>query len=220
MLSVFAAALAGFTLAAHTPRADYYTLDKKLRVDVKSCESFLAKTERILGVTMPRFEYYRVASESDVFRFSRDHHYAGGAANAGFPFVIATEPCLKHELVHLLTYQLGRAPSLFEEGVASFLADDYGLEARFEAKRSGRRLHLRYASVNRSFRDYRGSASDLHVQYVVSEEFVRHLVHERGLRALTAFFLTGQDATFRDAFGGTPQETFEEWLYGKKAAPK
>ncbi|HUO75448.1 MAG TPA: hypothetical protein VMU12_00815 [Candidatus Paceibacterota bacterium] len=207
MLSVFAVVLSGFTLVARTPRADYYTLDKHLRIDVKTCESFIAKTEKKLGIVLPHFEYYRVAGPQDIFRLSVDHHYSGGVANPDPLYVIAMEPCYKHELVHLMTYRLGRASLVFEEGIASLLADDYGLEDRLEAKRLGRRLKLRYGTVNRSFRDYTGSTGDLHVQYLVSEEFVRHLVHERGLERFLADAYTGAD------FG----EQFDEWLYGRAA---
>ncbi len=220
MLPLFAAALSGFVLVAQTPRADYYTLDKKLRVDVKSCESFLVKAEQKLGVTLPHFEYYRVASPSDVFRYSADRHYGGGFANVSPLFTVATEPCMKHELVHLATYQLGRAPHVFEEGLASLLAGDYELSDRFDGMHYGKRMKLRFDPMNRLFVTYTGSdAYRVHIQYIVSQEFVRALVKKAGLATMCLYFRDARDATFTALYGATPQAAFDRWLYGDKARP-
>ncbi|HTP57000.1 MAG TPA: hypothetical protein VMJ72_01835 [Candidatus Paceibacterota bacterium] len=220
MVLPLAAALTGFILVAQTPRADYYTLDKHLGVDVKACEKFVEKTERLLGVVLPHFEYYRVRDVGDVFRFSRDHHYAAGVANAEPLYAIDVLACDKHELAHLCTYQIGRGTPVFDEGLAGYLADDYLWDERPFAKHEGRHLELRYERVNVLFRNYSGSTANLHVQYLVSEEFVRHLVGHGGLATLVRIVCRHDDEAFRQAYGGSPSEVFDRWLYGKKAAPR
>lgn len=216
-------AVSGFTLQAHTSRADYYVpAHTKLQADSATCEAFLTHTEQMLGVRVPRFTYYRVATPDDVFRLSG--YRARGVSDPTTHEVWSMYSCHRHEIAHLAAYQLGSPGHFWHEGFAMVLAGesfdaDAGKEyARlvgtgFAAATGTRDIFLDSDTENGDYR-----------RFTMAAAFVQYLVQRYGVNRVIEFFRscrTSVDAAtaFQRIFGRPIQGAAQEWVTAQPGHP-
>lgn len=207
--------LPGFTKVESTPRADYYVLSEmKLKVKPGRCEKFMERVERKLGTRTPHFAYYRVKSIYDVAQHSDFGAVAGGIADPRANMVVSTEACSPHEVVHMVMFSIGRMDKIFEEGVASMLANDYTDFQRRQQLKRAQGLH--YDQIVRSFVREVKSTDDLWMEYLVSDAWVRHLVNRYGTSKLAEFLKVhateNAHTAFLKVYGRNLDATFDFWL--------
>lgn len=218
VLVLAAAVIPGFELRQETARADWYA-KPGLKIDIKKCEKFLAKTEKLFGVTVPRFTYLRVQFPEQVFALSPTHLYAEGVTDADTMRILSTKDCHVHEIVHLVTFQLGNPDRLLAEGIAQMLGNDNTKEDRRIANQHawerGDTYMAAALAINRPVSDN----SEVYDWYVLGDDWVRYLVKHYGIRKFVAFIkgnckVSAADA-FRQVYGQELDDVFNEWLYGK-----
>ena len=194
-----AASLPGFTLAASTPRVNYFSRGQK--VDVAKVEASLTRIEGALGTRLAgRASYYRYESAQEVA--AGTGHYAAGVTFAGQ--VHSTRAAHDHELVHLVAAQLGDPGRFFQEGLAVALGDEArGLRrAAKKALSGGRPLAGWIAGFD---------GQDQDAAYAVAGTFVQHLIETYGMDKVRAFF--GASRSERDvtrAFASTFGQGIDE----------
>ena len=238
MALLSAAVIPGFTLVRSTARADYYVAfdQPNLKVDSARCERFLERTEKQFGVVVPRFEYLRVGTAGEVSQVVGKFAdgYAFSAREDAVARIISVHPCHKHEIVHLVSFQLGRPAEFFEEGVASAWAHDYNSWAHRGMRRTARNAELRYEHLMPEPRLEGAFGGDLEAyvrdDYVhrLGSAWVKHLTDRYGvakfvllLRAMgTACRSNDCWEEFALVYGVDPYTEFDTWLYGHKGPPR
>jgi hypothetical protein len=195
----------------------------KLKVDAKTCDAFLEDAERRVGVTVPRFSYFRVETAAEVSRLT-GAPFAGGIAMHSPPRTWSMRPCLRHELAHFVAYELalprvGRSDAFWHEGFAAWLANDYGFYDRWNLRQSLIHEHKRARDVPWAITRIRRevpSISEREGEYRIAQAFVNHLVKEYGEEKFLSFFrLMGKlepELAFVKTYGMPVATASARWL--------
>jgi hypothetical protein len=211
----------GFRRAGETQHGRYFVSGSAKNasaeggVDVRRTEAYLERLASLFG-PLPRdwhFEYYRHASAAAIS--TRLGFAAVGVTDldrARIDSIYAFHP---HELVHVVAGRLGRAPTLFSEGLAVALTSagvrngseiDAAARARLDSHRGWREL----------LED--PTAWDDASAYAVAGSFVAFLLDGWGIQPMIAFLGGCEDGTpqrsadaFRRAYGRTIPDLAFEW---------
>lgn len=203
-----AATPAGFAVVGRTPRLTVYARQGQ-KVDVRRVDARLARLERQLETVAKPARYFHHERPEDVA--ATTGRYAGGVTFSSGE-VHATGFASDHELVHLVSNDLGRPGAFFEEGLAVVLGD-HGRFRGEQVDRVARRLAPRLPLTRIMGRfDEREPGTG----YAVAGSFVQHLVRRYGLPRLVQFFRATwrhtTDAAFLQVYGRTLDEEGERWL--------
>lgn len=226
MLAILlAAATNGFVLVESTARGDYYAPaeDPKLKLDIGTCEEFLENAERRIGVTVPRYAYYRVATAEAVGRLAGIPPAAGAATHEPLR-TWSVHPCHRHELAHFVAYRLAlprplRADSFWHEGFAAWLAGDYGFFDRWNLRQMLIHVYKRQRDVPWAAEYIRRDvtrSSEREGEYRIANAFVHHLIKEYGEDRYLRFFrrlnTVPAEQAFAETFGMSVARASERWL--------
>lgn len=205
---VWAATPSGFAVVGRTPRLTVYARPGQ-KVDVQRVDARLAKLEQQLDTVARPARYFHHERPEDVA--AATGQFAGGVTFSSGD-VHATDFASDHELVHLVSNDLGRPGAFFEEGLAVVLGDGgryRGDSVDKVAKHVVARLPLTQI-IGRFDERQPGTG------YAVAGSFVRHLVSSYGLPRLVQFFRATwrntTDAAFVQVYGRTLDQEGELWL--------
>lgn len=192
-----------FRRVAQTARASYFSHTGH-GVDVERSEAFLGRLATVFGPAPAgvRVAYYRHPSSAAVREQTGIE--ALGVTDIEAGRIDSALPFHPHELVHAVAGRLGRAPVLFEEGLAVALTSggrwggrDLDGVAR-AALASGVRLEMFLDAF---------AEQDPEVGYPLAGSFVAYLLDTHGIDAFLAFLAEGGagptrcEIAFRRAFG-------------------
>lgn len=204
------AAPPGFHLAATTPHFLFYTRGKA-SVEPKQAERFLAEVETTLGHDVKGVaEYYRYERPEDLSAVVGE--YTTGVTYAESGQIHSTMAAHRHEIVHLVSGQLGSPARFFQEGLAVALGDNGRLWGR-DVDQIVRGLGTvpALAALTTQFNRH-----DPNVSYPVAGSFVGHLIKKHGIASVREFFRrsTGgaqTESTFAASFGQSLAQAEIEW---------
>ena len=198
----------GFAIVGQTPRLTYYARQGQ-KVDVGRIDGRLVRIEAQLEqVASPGRYFYHERPEDVAVTTGR---YAGGVTYSTGE-VHATPFASDHELVHLVSNELGRPGAFFDEGLAVVLGD----QARFRGQpvdRVAARVvpHIPLTQIMARF-DEREPGTG----YAIAGSFVKHLVRRYGLPRLVRFYRATwrhtTDAAFLLVYERTLDEEGARWL--------
>jgi hypothetical protein len=130
--------------------------------------------------------------------------------------VMSILPVHTHEIVHVLADTLGRAPALFEEGLAVMLGCGYPGAPLIDTS-----APIETLLASRRFREEFDRRLDL---YSVAGSFVRHLVDSVGKDAFLAFYgrvtYDSDDTAIEDAFQSVTGVPLATLIASWRAAPR
>lgn len=208
-LQAWAVAPPGFAVAGRTPRLTVYARPGQ-KVDVQRVDTRLAELERQLDTVARPARYFHHERPEDVAaatgRFASGVTFSSGEVHA-------TDRASDHELVHVVSNDLGRPGAFFEEGLAVVLGDECryrGEKVDKVAKLVAPRLPL--TQIMARFDERQPGTG-----YAVAGSFVQHLVSSYGLPKLVQFFRATwrntTDAAFLQVYGRTLDEEGELWQH-------
>lgn len=203
-----AATPAGFAIVGQTPRLTYYAREGQ-KVNVRRIDQRLARFEAQLDQVAKPARYFHNERPEDIA--ASTGRYVGGVTFSSGD-VYTTPSASDHELVHLVSYELGRPGAFFDEGLAVVLGD----QARFRGEpvdRMAARVTPRLPLTQIMARfDEREPGTG----YAVAGSFVQHLVRAYGLPRLVQFYRATwrhtTDAAFLLVYGRTLDEEGALWL--------
>jgi hypothetical protein len=183
-------------------------------------EGTYAKVAKLFPVTRTtKITYYKYRSEADlqqVFGLPRKG-YADPIDQGGT--VHSVYSCHPHEVIHVLTYSLGRPPALFEEGIAvaydwRFAVEEGEVHALARRKFSQQKLFpLRSILTTRGFQTYNSITA-----YIEAGSFVKYLIDTYGPDKMRSLFtlprfsdLQEIDVAFQGIYGQSISEMESEW---------
>ncbi len=187
--------------------------DHTLKVDPRASERVLGDLSRTLGVTVPgKTTYVRLEYPEEVaFLAGFPSLWSSGVADVRSRTIHSTLPCHPHEIVHIVSAQLGQPGAFFSEGLAVALGDKGRIQGRDVdalARHYLRRVPVQ--SVIAAFHDV-----DAFAAYSIAGSFMRHLVRERGVALVARFFRNTRNANapeaFRATFGEPLGSAIAEW---------
>lgn len=209
-VSLQAAPLPGFYLAAQTEHFSFYSRDRQ-KVDAAKSEQFLVEVERLLGQQIQgRALYYRYSSPEQIEAGTGT--WAQGVTFVQSGEIHTTEEFHAHEIVHLVAGQLGNPGAFFQEGLAVALGNRskwYGKDVDKLAKAIAKSNRL--AALVAGF-----ERMDVQAAYPVAGSFVAALIKAHGIAKVADFFRacsghTTTAAAFAATFGQTLDESGAAW---------
>jgi hypothetical protein len=167
----------------------------------------------------PKIKYYRYHSQTDlqqVFGHPRKGYaYQTSEGSA----VHSIYSCHPHEVVHAVTYQIGRPPALFEEGLAVAYDWRFALEkGQVHALARGKLVQqqlfpLRSILTTREFQAY-----DSPTSYIEAGSFVKYLMDIYGPDKMRSLFTLPRysdsreiEIAFKAIYGQSLSEMESEW---------
>jgi hypothetical protein len=192
-----------FKRVAQTARASYFSQTGH-GVDVERSEAFLRRLATVFGPAPrgSRLAYYRYRSPADMREHTGLNALGVTDIEAGrIDSALAFHP---HELVHAVAGRLGRAPVLFEEGLAVALTSGgrWGTGDVDGVAKAALASGVRLEPFLEAFAE-----RDPEVGYPLAGSFVAYLLDTHGIDALIAFFVEcgaspdRYEPAFRRAFG-------------------
>jgi len=216
--SLEAAPLEGFTRVAESEHFVHFARGAA-KTNVKSREAHLTRLEAQLSVQLEgQVEYYAHERPEDVQAVTG--RYAAGYFFPSLGQVHATPDAEAHEIVHLVSHELGDPGSFFNEGLAVALGngDKFGgwpvdRVARNVLKRvSPEYLESQFASLQTSWEAVAAAGS-----------FVKWLDKRHGLPKVAEFFRasgrTGRPVGFESIFGQSLETELRAWARSVGAEP-
>lgn len=201
----------GVAFAAETQRFSVYGRGRE-PVQVERTERYLSRIECLLGHrVLARVKYYRYETSDELAR-------ATGIYAAGLTFpkgseIHSTLRFHAHEIVHLVSGQMGNPGTFFQEGLAVAVGD----EGRWNG-RSVDTLAKRFArsgALPQLIRDF--DSVDPELAYPTAGSFVAWLIRVRGIASVAAFFRAcdgggaSRERAFEASFGLTLERAGEAW---------
>ena len=167
----------------------------------------------------PKIEYYRYLSRTDLGRVF-GHSWKGYACQTDEGSVVrSVYSCHPHEVIHAITFALGRPPALFEEGVAvaydwRFALEEGNVHALARRKLvQDKLLPLHSFLTTRQFQ-YRDSPT----VYIEAGSFVKYLIDTCGPEAMRSLFALPRDSdlqeietAFEEVYGQSISDMEREW---------
>jgi hypothetical protein len=166
-----------------------------------------------------KVKYYKYPSQTDLQqKFGRPRKgYAYQTDEGGI--VHSVYSCHPHEVIHALTYPIGRPPALFEEGVAvaydwRFALDEGEVHALAQGKLLQReQLPLHSILTTRDFQVY-----DSTTAYIEAGSFVKYLMDTYGPGKMRSLFTLPRysdsqeiEIAFEAVYGQSISEMESEW---------
>lgn len=176
-------------------------------------------TELFPVARAPKIEYYRYPSQTNLGQ-------AFGRSWKGYAFetdegsaVHSVYSCHPHEVIHAITFAVGRPPALFEEGVAvaydwRFALDEGDVHALARGKLVQQELlPLYFLLTTRQFQAY-----DSPTVYAEAGSFVKYLIDTFGPGKMQSLFALPRhsdpqeiETAFQETYGQSVSETEKEW---------
>jgi hypothetical protein len=167
----------------------------------------------------PKIKYYRYRSQTDL-------QQAFGRSRKGYAYqtdegstVHSVYSCYPHEVIHAITYAVGRPPVLFEEGLAVAYDWRFALEeGEVHALARGRLVQqklfpLRSILTTREFQAY-----DSPTVYIEAGSFVKYLMDTYGPDKMRSLFTLPRysdsreiEIAFKAVYGQSISEMESEW---------
>jgi hypothetical protein len=205
-----AAPLAGFTRVAESTHFVHFA-HGSAKTNIKSREAQVARLEAALDVDIQgKIEYYAHERPEDIQ--AATGRYAAGYFFPTLGQIHATADAENHEIVHLVSHELGDPGPFFNEGLAVSLGngDRFGgwpvdRVARNVLKRvSPEALEARFSSLQTSWEAVATAGS-----------FVKWLGKRHGLPRVAQFFRasgrSGRPAAFEATFGQSLSNELQAW---------
>lgn len=205
-----AAPLEGFTVVAESTHFTHFARGRA-KTDVKSREGHLARIERLLGVLLERRVAYYAYERPDELQ-AVTGKYAAGYYFPSLDQLHATPEAEAHEIVHLVSHELGDPGPFFNEGLAVALGNGDRLGG-WPVDRVARQVLRRIApeSLEAQFASLQTSWEAV----ATAGSFVRWLDRRHGTAKVAAFFRscgrTGQPVGFETAFGSALPDELRSW---------
>lgn len=167
----------------------------------------------------PQIKYYKYRSQADLQRALGQFRkgYADQSEEGGIVHsVYSYHP---HEVVHALTYSIGRPPALFEEGVAVAYDRWSALkEGDVHALARSRLMQQRLLPLGSILTTRDFQAHDSAIAYIEAGSFVRYLLDTYGPDKMWSLFTLPReserqeiDAAFQKIYGRPVAEVEGEW---------
>jgi hypothetical protein len=187
---------------------------------VKLNETTYAKVTGIFPVARgTKIKYYRYPSQTDLDRaFGRSAKGYACQTSEG-SIVHSVYSCHPHEVIHAVTYSMGRPPALFEEGLAvaydwRFALEEGDVHALARGKLVQQKLFpLRSILTTTGFQAYNSITA-----YIEAGSFVKYLVDAYGPSKMRSLFALPRhsdvqeiEATFREIYGQPLGEMESQW---------
>jgi hypothetical protein len=167
----------------------------------------------------PKIKYYRYRSQTDL-------QQAFGLPRKGYTYqtsegsaVHSVYSCHPHEVIHAITYSIGRPPALFEEGVAvaydwRFALEEGSVHALARGRLVQQKLFpLRSILTTREFLAY-----DSPTIYIEAGSFVKYLMDTYGPDKMRSLFTVPRysdsreiEIAFKAVYGRSISEIEGEW---------
>jgi len=212
----------GWLLDRESEHFIYYTQPGQSIPDgaVKLNETTYAKVTKLFPVTRAtKIKYYKYRSQTDLQqafgRPRKGYAYQTDDGNA----VHSVYSCHPHEVIHAITYQIGRPPALFEEGLAVAYDWRFALErGNVHALARGKLLQqklfpLRSILTASGFRAYNSITS-----YIEAGSFVKYLMDTYGPDKMRSLFTLPRysdsreiEIAFKAIYGQSIPEMESEW---------
>jgi len=167
-----------------------------------------------------KIKYYRHPSPTDLGR-AFGHAWKGYTCQTDEGSVVrSVYSCHPHEVIHAITFALGRPPALFEEGVAvaydwRFALEEGNTHALARTKLVQQRLVPLYSFL--TTRDFQ--ACDSPTVYVEAGSFVKYLIDTHGPGKMRSLFalprhsdLQEIETAFQQVYGQSISDMESEWL--------
>lgn len=167
----------------------------------------------------PKIEYYRYPSQINLGR-AFGHSWKGYATQTDEGSAVhSLQSCHPHEVIHAITFAIGRPPALFEEGVAvaydwRFALDEGDVHALARGKLVQQKLLPLYSFL--TTREFQ--AFDSLTVYVEAGSFVKYLIDTCGPGKMRSLFalprhsdLQGIETAFQEIYGQSISEMESEW---------
>jgi hypothetical protein len=203
-----------FPLVAETQRFSIHARGRE-PVQVERSESYLSRIEGLLGQrVLGRVTYYRYDTSEELARATG--MYAVGVTFVKSREIHSTLSFHPHEIVHLVSGQLGNPGTFFHEGLAVALGD--------EGRWNGRNVHTlakpvaRSRGLTRLIRDF--ESVDPEVAYPAAGSFVASLIRAHGIASVATFFracngsAASREQAFEASFGLTLDQAANAWASG------
>jgi hypothetical protein len=212
----------GWLLDRQSKHFIYYTQPGQSIPDwaVELHEFTYAKVTELFPVTRaPKIEYYRYPSQTNLGQaFGRSWKGYACQTDVGSA-VHSVYSCHPHEVIHAITFAIGRPPALFEEGVAvaydwRFALDKGDVHSLARGQLVQQKLLPLY-----SFLTTRGfQTHDSPTVYVEAGSFVKYLIDTFGPGKIRSLFALPRDSdpeeietAFQDIYGQSISEMESEW---------
>ncbi len=166
-----------------------------------------------------KIKYYRYRSQTDLQRAFGHPRKGYAYYTDGGSTVHSVYSCHPHEVIHAITYSLGRPPAFFEEGLAvaydwRFALEEGEVHALAQGKLGRQGLFpLHSILTTRDFQAY-----DSLTAYVEAGSFVKYLIDTYGPDKMRSIFTLPRygstqeiEAAFQEIYGQSLSEMESEW---------
>jgi len=212
----------GWLLDRESQHFIYYTQPGQSIPDwaVELHETTYAEVTRLFPeAKAPKIKYYKYRSQTDLQQvFGRPRKgYAYQTSEAGT--VHSVYSCHPHEVVHAITFAVGRPPALFEEGFAvaydwRFALEKGNVHALARGKLVQEKLFPLHSILTiREFRAY-----DSPIVYIEAGSFVKYLMDTYGPDKMRSLFTLPRysdsrqiEIAFKAVYGQSISEMESEW---------
>lgn len=182
--------------------------------------TYVQVTKRLSVTGVPKIKYYRYNSQTDL-------QQAFGRPRKGYTYqtdegsvIHSIYSCHPHEVIHAITYHLGRPPALFEEGVAvaydwRFAIEEGDVHALARRKLLQQKLlPLRLILTTKDFHLY-----DSATVYIEAGSFVKYLMDTYGPDKMRSLFtvlpsysdIQEIETAFQQIYGQSVSEMESQW---------
>ena len=212
----------GWLLDRESKHFIYYTQPGHSIPDgaVKLNETTYAKVTEIFPVTRPtKIKYYRYSTQADL-------EQAFGRSRKGYAYqtsegsiVHSVYSCHPHEVIHAVTYSMGRPPALFEEGLAvaydwRFALEEGDVHALARGNLLQQKLFpLRSILTTAGFQAYNSMTA-----YIEAGSFVKYLIDTYGPDKVRSLFALPRysgvqeiEAALQETYGQPISEMESQW---------
>ena len=213
----------GWLLDRESEHLVYYTQSGQSIPDwaVELNEFTCAKVTKLFPVTRAtKIKYYKYRSQTDLQQaLGRPRKGYADQTSVG-SVVHSVYSCHPHEVIHALTYPIGRPPALFEEGLAVAYDWRFALEeGEVHALAQGKLVQQELLPLPSILTTRDFQADDSITAYIEAGSFVKYLVDAYGPDKMQSLFATlpryGDvqeiEAAFGEIYGQSISEMESEW---------
>ena len=167
----------------------------------------------------PKIKYYRYHSRTDLQKaFGRPRKGYAYQTDEGSA-IHSIYSCYPHEVIHAVTYAMGRPPALFEEGIAVAYDWRFALEeGEVHALAQGRLVQQRLFPLHSILTTREFKAYDSPTVYIEAGSFVKYLMDTYGPDKMRSLFTVPRysdsreiEIAFKALYGRSISEMEDEW---------
>jgi hypothetical protein len=179
--------------------------------------SRVTKQFPVAGAT--QIQYYKYPSQTDLQRvFGRPRKGYAEQTDRG-SVVHSVYSCYPHEIIHAITYPMGRPPALFEEGLAVAYDWRFAIEqGEVHALARERLVHRKLFPLHSILTTRDFQAYDSLTVYIEAGSFVKYLMDTYGPGKMRSLFTVPRhgepqeiEAAFQEIYGQSISEMESEW---------